>query len=420
MGSFFPAERMVSHSSQALSRFVGPYEVLEKLGVGGMGSVYKARHRHTEALVAVKIASRRVLNEPILLQRFQYEYEAAQHLQHPRLVRALEHGYAGGAPYLVMEYVAGKSLDKHIQERGKLPWNDVRCIIQQIGDALDYIHQHGVIHRDIKPGNILVAEGGDVKLADLGLVKNLHALRHMTRSATGLGTVEFSAPEQFEDAKNADERADIYSLAATAYLALTGEYPFGRGGQIKILRRKLANDIVPLAQLAPYLPPVIEEVLFEGMRAEPTERPGSVHEFVQRLCGPELPTLPGQPAAGVALNHADRRGGKRIPVRIESTCRLLTRADVQVPAVIQDLSVNGLCVRCPRRFEVGTVLRVELISASVPHEFVAQVRWVKSFRPNTWLVGCHFTNALAPAELEMLCFNSNPKTRIVERVSTRH
>jgi serine/threonine protein kinase len=411
---------MLSHSSQALSRFIGPYEILEKLGVGGMGSVYKGRHRHTEALAAVKIASRRVLNEPILLQRFQYEYEAAQHLQHPRLVRALEHGYANGAPYLVMEYVPGKSLDKHIQERSKLPWNDVRCIIQQVGEALEYIHRHGIIHRDIKPGNILVAEAGDVKLADLGLVKNLNALRHMTRSATGLGTVEFSAPEQFEDAKNADQRADIYSLAATAYLALTGEYPFGRGGQIKILRRKLANDIVPLAQLAPYVPSSVEEALFEGMRAEPNERPSSAHEFVQRLCGPALPALPGERAPDVVLHHTDRRTGKRIPVRIESTCRLLARPDVQVAAVIQDLSANGLCVRCPRRFEVGTVLRVELVSASVPHEFVAQVRWVKSFRPNTWLVGCHFTNALAPGELEMLCFNSNPKTRLVERCATRH
>jgi serine/threonine protein kinase len=412
------ASPMMSQSSQALSRFLGPYECLERLGVGGMGSVYKARNRHTRQLVAVKVASRRVLNEPILLQRFEYEYEAARHLQHPQLVRALEHGVANGAPYLVMEYVPGKSLDKWIIEKRRLSLRDVTWVVEQIGGVLEYLHQHSIIHRDIKPGNILVSDTGDVKLADLGLVKNLTAGRHMTRSATGLGTMEFSAPEQFEDARNADARADIYSLAATAYLALTGEYPFGRGGQIKVLRRKMCDDVVPPTKLAPYLPGYMDQVLLDGMRAESTKRPASVREFVGRFkAPPAAPASTEQPATTVL--PSERRTAPRVAVRIDASCRLVSRSDVTHDATIQDVSPNGICLRSKRRFEVGSMLRVELDNSLGVSEFVAKVRWVKSFEPNVYLMGCFFTTALAPAELEALCYQAIPKTNVIEPAASR-
>jgi serine/threonine protein kinase len=404
---------MISQSSQTLTRFVGPYECLEKIGVGGMGSVYKARHRDTQAIVAIKIASRRVLNEPILLKRFQYEYEAAKHLKHPRLVRALEHGYAAGAPYLVMEFVPGRSLDKCIQEHGKLPWDEVRGFAQQIGEVLEYIHRHKIIHRDIKPGNILIDENGEAKLADLGLVKNLNAVRQMTRSATGLGTMEYSAPEQFEDAKSADERADVYSLGATVYMALSGEYPFGRGGQIRILRRKLANEVEPLSKLAPHLPAHVGAAVARALRADPSQRPVCVREFIEELCRPGVNT-----ALPTTKRSKDRRARNRVPVKLESSCRILWRRDTTLDGIIQDISPNGICLRCSRRFEVGTILQVEIKTAGPPLELVAQVRWVNSYQPHVWLMGCHFTNTLSPVELESLCFDNIPQTHIMERCAT--
>ncbi|MBI3822507.1 MAG: serine/threonine protein kinase, partial [Planctomycetes bacterium] len=204
-----------------MQRF-GDFELLAKLGQGGMSSVFKARHPRTGQIVALKIASHHVINDRQLSRRFELEFDLAHPLDHPNLVKVIETGKHAKIPYLVMEFIDGPSLAQHLQIIGRLSESDALAIVLPIAEVLMYLHKKQIVHRDIKPGNILLAPSGVPKLADLGLVKNLDSLSRLTRSNLGLGTMQFASPEQFEDAKSVDARSDVYSLAATLYLMLTG------------------------------------------------------------------------------------------------------------------------------------------------------------------------------------------------------
>src|ERR1022692_1825692 len=196
-------------------RRFGDYELLEKIGQGGMSSVYKARDTRTQAIVAVKIASRIVMNDLQLSRRFELEYAIAHPLDHPHLVKVLDNGKHDKTPYLIMEFIDGPSLSQHLRTHDRMSENDALAIVLPIADALEYLHKKQIIHRDIKPGNILLTSAGEAKLADLGLIKSLESISTSTRSNFGLGTMQFASPEQFENAREADGRSDIYSLAAT-------------------------------------------------------------------------------------------------------------------------------------------------------------------------------------------------------------
>jgi len=413
--NFAPPRAMADNHSRSIGRYFGPYECLSKLGVGGMGSVYQARHRETRAVVALKIASRRVVSEPILASRFQYEYEAAQNLKHPNLVRALEYGKENATPYLVMEYVAGMSLDQKIRAKGKLSVEEVMRIARQMGEVLAYLHQHNVIHRDIKPGNILLSETGEAKLADLGLVKNMEFSQSLTRSNTGLGTMEYAAPEQFDNAKNADNRADVYALAATLYKALTGHNPFGRGGQITTLNRKLTNGFTPLVQAIPNIKPSVDRAITQALQADPKKRPATVLAFMELLTGG--PVAPAAPAADAPAKGRERRVHVRYPVQLASSCLPVHHHDpAELSAVIQDISASGLCLRLSRRFEKGSILHIRVQSANSPDTqstFTVKVCWVKASAPSTWLLGCEFGMTISQKELEFLCFDGSTKTEVL-------
>jgi hypothetical protein len=161
----------------------------------------------------------------------------------------------------------------------------------------------------------------------------------------------------------------------------------------------------------------MDQVLLDGMKAEPTKRPASVREFVEHFKAPPAAPTSDQPATTVL--PSERRTAPRVAVRIDASCRLVSRSDVTHDATIQDVSPNGICLRSKRRFEVGSMLRVELDNTLGVSEFVAKVRWVKSFEPNVYLMGCFFTTALAPAELEALCYQAIPKTNVIEPAASR-
>src|SRR5262249_20076947 len=160
-----------------------------------------------------------------LRKRFEQEYHVASSLDHPNLVRALELGDHDGAPFIVMELVDGPSLGDQIERDGKLQEAHAVRIISQVAEALEAGHKQRIIHRDVKPDNILLASDGLAKLTDLGLCKDIEGGDGLTRTSSGLGTPNFMAPEQFSDAKHADARCDIYSLGATLYMAVTGQLP---------------------------------------------------------------------------------------------------------------------------------------------------------------------------------------------------
>lgn len=266
-------------------RTVGDYDLLSKIADGGMGSVYKARNNLTGDIVAIKIVPANMAANAVLVKRFEQEFKAASTLDHPNIVRALDFGYDNGSPYLVMEYVEGETLGQRIDQQGRLPEKEAIRIIAQIAQGLHKAHSNGMVHRDVKPDNILIKPDGTSKIADLGLVKENETDLNLTRTGRGLGTPQFMAPEQFRNAKNADSRCDIYSLAATLYMAVTGELPFRSCSPLDAWMKKVQNDYPPPRELNPHLSERLDWAIRRAMSADPMQRPTTCREFVEDISG---------------------------------------------------------------------------------------------------------------------------------------
>ncbi len=276
---------MPPDTSKPVLRTIGNYDLLEKIAEGGMGAIYKGRHRETGETVAVKVMTSQVAGNAVLLKRFEQEFRAANRLNHTNVVRALDFGEAANTPYLVMEYVDGESLGQKIERDGRMQENDAIRLIAQVAQGLHRAHKLGMIHRDVKPDNILVTHDGQAKLADLGLVKEVDADLNLTRTGRGLGTPHFMAPEQFRNAKNADVQCDIYSLGATLYMMVTGELPFRSNGPLDAWMKKVQNDLVPPRQLVPDLSERLDWAIRRAMSSDRELRPASCREFVEDLTG---------------------------------------------------------------------------------------------------------------------------------------
>jgi len=402
---------MPAHSPRSRRRF-GDYELLDKIGQGGMSTVYKARHVNTGEIAAVKIASRAVINDVHLSRRFELEHNLAYSLSHPNLVKVLGNGKADQVPYLVMEYIDGPSLAQILKIHARLSEHDTLSIILRTASAVTYLHQKQIIHRDIKPANIILNSQGNAKLADLGLIKNLESLSRLTRSNIGLGTIQFASPEQFDDARAADPRSDIYSLAATMYVLLTGFPPFGRGSMLHILNRKLQNQFEAPTSRVPGLSPAIDAAIRSGLQADRQKRPATVAEFIKPLAEAQkgrptsisramaaagAPKLDPSDSSAEKSGSKERRNGVRFAVEVEAKCRAVANAGGQHwPAWIVDVSSHGLCLRMPRRFEVGSGLEVyfALQGDTITSTQLAQVRWVKAAESKSWLLGCQFVKPI--------------------------
>ncbi len=283
---------MAPETSNPPLQKVGNYELLSKVAEGGMGSIYRGRNCQTGEIVAIKIMPAHMANNPVLLRRFKQEFDAASKLDHPNIVRALDYGEENGMPYLVMEFVEGESLGAKIERDGRMPVNEAIRLIVQVAQGLHRAHKMGMIHRDVKPDNILVTPKGVAKLADLGLVKEVDADLNLTKTGRGLGTPHFMAPEQFRNAKNADVRCDVYSLAATLYNMVTGELPFRSNGPLDAWMKKINNELVDPRTLVPDLPERTHWAIMRAMNSAPEQRPGSCREFVEDLTGQSTRRLP--------------------------------------------------------------------------------------------------------------------------------
>jgi serine/threonine protein kinase len=264
---------------------VGSYDLVGKIADGGMGTVYRARQRLTGQVVAIKIVSAHLTRNTVLMKRFEKEYHAAKALDHPNIVKALDYGTHDGSPYLVMEFVEGESLGQKIERQGRMPEAEAIPLIAQVAQALHKAHKQGLVHRDVKPDNVLVTPEGTAKLTDLGLVKELDANLNLTRTNRGLGTPHFMAPEQFRNAKNADARCDIYSLAATLYMMVTGELPFKGCNPLDAWMRKINNDLTPPRNLVPTLSERMDWAIRRSMSADPALRAATCREFVEDVTG---------------------------------------------------------------------------------------------------------------------------------------
>jgi eukaryotic-like serine/threonine-protein kinase len=290
---------MPVETSKSQLQQIGNYDILVKLAEGGMGSVYKARHRDTGLIVAIKIIPSNTAKNPVLLKRFEQEFQAARLLDHPNVVKAIEYCGTGPSPFLVMEFVEGESLGQRIERVGPFNEEEAMRIIAQVCQGLHRAHKNGLIHRDVKPDNVMLTPDGIAKLTDLGLVKDVEGELNLTRTGRGLGTPHFMAPEQFRNAKNVDVRSDIYSLGATLYMMLTGEVPFGKVGPLDCWMKKIRNDYVPPRELNPKISDRVDWAIRRSMSGDPDKRPNSCREFVEDLHGTSIRPNTANPEGSV-------------------------------------------------------------------------------------------------------------------------
>lgn len=213
--------------------FLKKYKILNIIGTGGMSTVYLAEHTIMNRLVAIKVLPRKKLVAGSYFERFLRESQINTRLDHPNVVRVYDIDNAGDVHYIVQEYVDGLTLQRHVEQNGVLPCDKAYMLIQQAAIALQHVHQNGVIHRDIKPGNLLVSSKGIVKIFDFGLalLAEEYGDEKNSTKATGnvVGTADYIAPEQITESQSVDGRADIYSLGGTLYYCLTGKPMFPQG-----------------------------------------------------------------------------------------------------------------------------------------------------------------------------------------------
>jgi len=260
------------------------YEILQLLGQGGMGAVYKARHKKMDRFVALKVINAKLLDNPKAIERFQREVQAAAKLDHPNLVRAYDADEAGGTHFLVMEFVEGIDLARYVEEKGPLPVAYACHFIRQAAQALQHAHERGMVHRDIKPHNLMLVRqpaAGLVKVMDFGLAR-LTVEGASESGLTGdnalMGTMDYIAPEQAEDAHRADIRADIYSLGCTLAHLLAGRSLLASGSMTEKLWAHMSGKL-PLTELPTAVPAELRAVLVKMTAKEPAQRyqtPGEV------------------------------------------------------------------------------------------------------------------------------------------------
>jgi serine/threonine protein kinase len=278
---------MTAAATNEVLRSIGDYELLVKIGEGGMGTVYKARCRSSGQVVALKLVPSDVVADTILIKRFEKEFLTAKTLDHPNIVRALDYQAMQDEAILTMEFVDGISLGEKLEREGRLPEAAAILIVAQVAQALHHAHQRGLIHRDVKPDNVLLTPEGQAKLADLGLVKEMEASQGLTNTGRALGTPHFMAPEQFRSAKSANVRSDVFSLGATLYIMVTGELPFQAKGPLAVFTKMVKNDLIRPRKLNPALSEHVERVICKALNANPLVRPASCREFLGEVLGAE-------------------------------------------------------------------------------------------------------------------------------------
>ncbi|MCL4202843.1 MAG: serine/threonine protein kinase [Pirellulaceae bacterium] len=346
------------------------YEILALIGRGGMGDVYKAQHRVMNRPVALKVIRPELVRSDAAVKRFQREVQAAARLHHANIVTAHDAEQAGSLHFLVMEFVEGVNLDEVIRRRGALPVAEACEIIRQVALGLQHAHEHGMVHRDIKPHNLMATAGRTsspssmqknggspdafptVKILDFGL-SNLASEaaasdmsdenadpkapgdgEKLTLAGTMMGTPDFIAPEQARDAHAADIRSDIYSLGCTFYTLLTGKPPFPEGSVLEKIKAHAGQAPPPLAEFRDDVPSEVEAILLKMMAKDPAERFQTPVHVSQTLA--EYSRLSSKPAARVLEKPAYAR---RRPLVIAAT--LLLTLSLALAAVIVVVTDRG-------------------------------------------------------------------------------
>ncbi len=255
------------------------YEILEKVGEGGMGAVFKAKDSHLDRLVAIKALHPTFTTNNELTERFKQEARVQAHLFHPNIVNLYNFFEESGYFYIVMEYIQGETLANRIRRTGLIPPQVCIPIFNQILTGLGFAHSKGVIHRDLKPSNILIDADNQVKIMDFGVAKIIGD-RSMTKTGTKMGTIYYMSPEQVLGEKDIDGRADIYSLGITLFEMLTGRLPFKtEGSDFMVMQQIVQNEMPSVKTYYPYVPDNIDQAILKATRGDRTKRFKTCAEF---------------------------------------------------------------------------------------------------------------------------------------------
>ncbi len=300
-----------------VGRTLGHYEILEKLGEGGMGAVYKARDQRLERLVALKVLPHDRMSSPEAKRRFTQEAKAASALNHPNIITVYDISSEDGVDFIAMEYVDGRTLESVLAE-GSLPMVEVLKMAREVASALAAAHAAGILHRDLKPANIMVRTDGLIKILDFGLAKLTSAepagesdvtrTLEQTRAGTILGTIAYMSPEQAEG-KKLDLRSDVFSFGAVLYEMATGRRAFQGSSQASLLASVLRDEPKPAVEVRGDLPAALAKVIQQCLSKDPASRPASMAEVKPMLEGMSTATaiLPAAPALAPPAKERSRR-----------------------------------------------------------------------------------------------------------------
>lgn len=273
---------------------LGPYRIETLLGRGGMGSVYRATQITLNRPVAIKVLARALADEPGFVERFRREAVLAANLKHPHIVTVHDFGEMNGLLYLVMEFVAGGTLKD--RPAGPMPVERAVQLVTQVASGLDYAHLAGVIHRDVKPANIMLDAPNFAKLGDFGIARLADDSQHLTRTGTGIGTPEYMSPEQGEGLREIDGRSDIYSLGIVLYELLTGTVPFRSTSSFDVIRQHIEKPLPMGALAAQGIPATLIDIVGTATAKDPKGRFATAGEF-QTALGRVGASIAADPAA---------------------------------------------------------------------------------------------------------------------------
>ena len=312
---------------------LGPYHLVARLGQGAMGTVYRARDA-SGAEVALKVIASEDASNPTFVERFRRESAAAASVVHPHVARCLGSGEAAGRLYLALELVPGGTLAERLHHAGRLPWRETVRLGLEIASALEAVHAAGLVHRDLKPQNVLLEVGdgsaahggvGHAKLADFGIARGVAEANKLTRTGEVLGSAEYMAPEQAGTSAEVDARADLYALGATLFTLVAGEAPF-TGSLLTVLKRKLLEVAPRLSSRETTVPPALDALVASLLSASPDDRPASaraVREALAAILGQKdgaalrrtrvVAGLALFAVAGLGAAALGRRGDKPVP-----------------------------------------------------------------------------------------------------------
>jgi len=336
-----PPARPRSESSSSTNSIHG-YEVLQRKGSGSMGTVYQARDRRTGRTVALKVLSRNLRGKQANLQRFYRETNILRSIRHPNIVEAYEVGEtSGGQPYLVMEYIEGKSIAALLKERGRLSDEETLRVGRAVAQALHHLHTRGIIHRDLKPENILISDRNEIKLADFGLAKHLDDC-HLTHHDTLIGTPLYMAPEQARGDETVDPRSDIYALGCNLYHMATGQPPYPDEHPLTVMTKHF-YDPIPWAQKeAPEVSAGLARLIHHTMLKDRERRYQTAREValdLERLAVGEEPERPQEHSRTVRAGNGAAPDKRRELKKAQS--RLSRWFDQVVPAYVLPKTAAG-------------------------------------------------------------------------------